>query len=255
MLAIEDLSVDYYRRGQRITAVDHVSLSVQNGEAMGLVGESGSGKSTIALAVLRLIGANEGRITGGRILLDGQDLLMLSESAMREVRGRRISMIFQDPFTSLNPVMRIREQMVEIYTAHAMPQKAGDLEHALTKVQLEPGRMLDAYPHQLSGGQRQRIMIAMALLGNPEFILADEPTTALDVLVQKEILDLLFKLQKDLHVSLLFISHNMGVIAQYTQKIAVMKAGRLIEEGTPAELFLRPQHDYTRQLIAAIPRI
>jgi ABC-type dipeptide/oligopeptide/nickel transport system ATPase component len=255
MLDIENLSVEYYRRNHRVTAVSQVFLSIKEGEAVGLVGESGSGKSTIALAILRLIGPHEGRITGGRILLDGVDLLTFSEPAMREIRGRRVSMIFQDPFTSLNPVMRVREQMDEIYKAHSMPRQARDLEQALLKVQLEPRRMLDAYPHQLSGGQRQRIMIAMALLGNPELILADEPTTALDVLVQKEILDLLFRLQRDLHVSLLFISHNMGVIAQYTQKIAVMKSGQIVEQGTPNDLFLHPRHDYTCQLIAALPKL
>ena len=253
MLNIENLSVEYYRRGQRVAAVDQVSLSIKEGEAVGLVGESGSGKSTIALAVLRLIGAHEGRVNDGRILLNGVDLLALSEEAMRAIRGRRISMIFQDPFTSLNPVMRIRAQMEEVFSAHAMPRQSNDLEQALAQVQLEPKRVLEAYPHQLSGGQRQRVMIATALLGHPELILADEPTTALDVLVQKEILDLLFKLQRDLHMSLLFISHNMGVIAQYTQKIAVMKTGRFVEQGTPNDLFLRPQNDYTKRLVAAIP--
>jgi ABC-type dipeptide/oligopeptide/nickel transport system ATPase component len=264
MLSIQNLSVEYIRRRQKVLAVQNVSLSIGPGEAVGLVGESGSGKSTVALAVLRLIGAHEGRISAGRLMLDNVDLLTLSEEAMRDIRGRRIAMIFQDPFTSLNPVMRIREQMEEVLQAHrasnSEDQKSriddrSSILDALQKVQLDAERTLNSYPHQLSGGQRQRVMIATALLGNPELILADEPTTALDVLVQKEILDLLFKLQKDLRLSLLFISHNMGVIAQYTQKIAVMKAGSIVEMGTPDALFLRPQNDYTKQLIAAIPRI
>jgi len=227
MLDIENLSVEYYRRGQRVAAVDQVSLSIKEGEAVGLVGESGSGKSTIALAVLRLIGAHEGCITGGRILLDGVNLLSLSEPAMRE-------------------------QMEEVYIAHSMPRKAGDLEQALAKVQLDPGRVLNAYPHQLSGGQRQRAMIAMALLGNPKCILADEPTTALDVLVQKEILDLLARLQREMGCGMLLISHNLAIVGQYTQRIAVMKEGTLVEQGTPAQIFKGAQHPYTRQLIAAL---
>lgn len=255
MLIVENLSVDYFRRGQIIHAVQNVSLSIGIGEAVGLVGESGSGKSTIALAILRLIGTHEGRITSGRIHLDGMDLLALSEPAMREIRGRRISMIFQDPFTSLNPVMKIREQMAEVFEAHAMPRQPGDLDEALTRVQLEPGRMLDAYPHQLSGGQRQRIMIAIALLGRPELILADEPTTALDVLVQKDILTLLFGLQKKLSFGMLFISHNLGLVMTYTHRTAVIKAGVLVEEGPSHLLGRQPSNPYTRQLIEAIPRI
>ena len=226
-LEIQNLSVHYTRSGKTVQAVRDVSLTVRSGETLGLVGESGSGKSTVALAVLRLIRPQEGRIVHGQVLLDGQDLLMLPEGTMRAIRGRSIAMIFQDPFTALNPVMTIREQMAEAAKAHGL---SVSLEEALQHVQLEPARMLRAYPHQLSGGQRQRVLIATALLMRPAFLLADEPTTALDVLVQKDILELLFRLQKELGMGMLFVSHNLGLVAQYTQRIAVMKDGQVVEE-------------------------
>ncbi len=265
MLSIEHLSVEYYRRGRVIPAVRDFTLSISPGETVGLVGESGSGKSTVALAVLRLIRPQEGRITKGQIHFQGEDLLALPQERLRDVRGKRIGMIFQDPFTSLNPVMRIREQMAETGEQASKPQAAsrdgsplaarGSLEQALERVQLEPKRVLNAYPHQLSGGQRQRVMIAMALLGNPAFILADEPTTALDVLVQKDILELLFDLQKQLHIGMLFISHNLSLVACYTQRIAIMKEGELVELGSTTDVLRRPAHPYTRQLWAATPRL
>ncbi len=248
VLAIENLSVDYFRKGKTVHAVRNFSLTVNPGETVGLVGESGSGKSTVAQAVLRLIRPQEGRIVSGRILLHGQDLLSVSEKVIQSVRGRRIGMIFQDPFTSLNPVMRIREQMLEMGGIN--PQQA---EEALVRVQLDPLRVMQAYPHQLSGGQRQRVMIAMALLLKPDLILADEPTTALDVLVQKDILELLFRLQKELKMAILFISHNLGLVATYTSKVAVMSEGRIVEEGLSHDTFQSPQHPYTRALLSALP--
>jgi microcin C transport system ATP-binding protein len=247
MLEIENLSVEYYRRGKTIPAVIDVSLSLAAGETLGLVGESGSGKSTVALAILRLIAPQDGRITQGKILLEGKNLLALDEPALRAVRGKQISMIFQDPFTALNPVMTIEEQMAEIIDQQPA------LEEALRRVQLEPGRVLGSYPHQLSGGQRQRVLIASAILTQPKVLLADEPTTALDVLVQKDILELLFNLQKEMGMAVLFISHNLGLVARYTQRLAVMKEGRVVESGTPKDLFLNPQQGYTRELIAALP--
>jgi ABC-type dipeptide/oligopeptide/nickel transport system ATPase component len=270
MLSIEHLSVEYYRRGKTVPAVRDFSLAINDGETVGLVGESGSGKSSVALAVLRLIRPQEGRITSGRILLDGRDLLRMPDAAMRQVRGGRVSMIFQDPFTSLNPVMRIHEQMSEVLTAHRTPSTApeghsqgpnplssGDdgvrLRKALGDVQLDPDRVLTSYPHQLSGGQRQRVMIAMALLGRPELVLADEPTTALDVLVQKDILELLMALQKELNISMLLISHNLGLVGQYARRLAVMKEGSLVEEGPAQELLRHPGQDYTRRLIESLP--
>jgi ABC-type dipeptide/oligopeptide/nickel transport system ATPase component len=249
MLSIENLSVEYYRRGQVIPAVRNVSLTIQPGETVGLVGESGSGKSTIALAILRLIRPQEGRITGGKILLEGNDLLKIADEDMRRVRGRKIAMIFQDPFTSLNPVMRVREQMAEVGATNAK------LDEAIARVQMDPGRILNSFPHQLSGGQRQRVMIAMALLSKPALVLADEPTTALDVLVQKEILELLFRLQKDLNMSMLMISHNLALVGQYTQRLIVMRQGQFVEAQPSRNLFGHPNDEYTKELIRAIPVI
>jgi len=221
MLTIENLSVEYVSHGQWTPALKNFSLTIEPGEAVGLVGPSGSGKSTIALAILRLIRSGEGRITDGRILFQGRDLLRLPEEEMRQVRGRSIAMIFQDPFTSLNPVLTIHAQMQEVFEAHA-DVRAQSLVDALEQVQLDPLRTLASYPHQLSGGQRQRVMIAMALLCGPQLILADEPTTALDVLVQKEILDLLRSLQVKTGVSCLLISHQSAMLQRYTQRIASM---------------------------------
>ncbi len=250
MLEIQNLTVEYYRRGRTLQAVQDFSMSIRPGETVGLVGESGSGKSTVALAILRLIREQEGRIVSGRILLDGEDLLALSEERLRQIRGKRISMIFQDPFTSLNPVMRVREQMRET----GIPDD-GKLGEALEHVQLEPKRVLASYPHQLSGGQRQRVIIAMALLRRPMLLLADEPTTALDVLVQKDILELLFRLQKEMGMAMLFISHNLGLVASHTQRIVVMKDGRLVEEATPRDLFQHPKQPYTRELLNSLPAL
>ncbi len=247
ILSIENLNVEYYRRGQVIRAVRDFSFSIEKGETVGLVGESGSGKSTVALAILRLIRPQEGRILSGRILFERQDLLALSEDRMRAIRGHHISMIFQDPFTSFNPVMSIRAQMEEI--------SATGLEESLERVQLDPGRILAAYPHQLSGGQRQRVMIAMAMLTRPQLILADEPTTALDVLVQKDILDLLFTLQQTTGAAMLFISHNLAIVAQRTRRMVIMQEGQIVDQGSPRVLFQNSQNAYTRALIEAIPQL
>ena len=280
MLNIENLCVEYYRRRQVVPAVRDFSLTMNPGETVGLVGESGSGKSTVALAILRLIRAQEGRITAGKIVFEGRDLLSLPDEDMRRIRGQKIAMIFQDPFTSLNPVMRIREQMTEVLAAHSLDpfsrRKAGEgwdegkgraltpalsrlppgeegLSEALERVQLDPRRVLTSYPHELSGGQRQRVMIAIALLCRPALVLADEPTTALDVLVQKEILQLLFRLQKEMNMSVLLISHNLALVAQYTHRMVVMKEGRVIEEGDSLQLFKTPRNPYTQALIASLP--
>jgi microcin C transport system ATP-binding protein len=238
LLSIEHLSVDYVSHGRWATALRDFSLSISPGEAVGLVGASGSGKSTVAMAILRLIRAQEGRITAGQILFEGKDLLTLPEESMRRIRGADISMIFQDPFTSLNPVLRIREQMQEILDAHVgaghCPRPQSNVGQAqwpaptvlidsLNDVQLDAARVLDSFPHQLSGGQRQRVMIAMALLCEPKLILADEPTTALDVLVQKDILDLMARIQKKREVAMLLITHNHALLARYATRIVTLE--------------------------------
>lgn len=251
-IELDHLSVEYFRGREPVPAVRDVTLTLRAGETLGLVGESGSGKSTLALAILRLIRPEEGRITAGKILYEGVDLLALPEAEMRARRGRDIAMIFQDPFTALNPVMKVREQMQEVLTAHG---KKASLEEALKHVQLDPSRVLNSYPHQLSGGQRQRVLIATAILTRPQFLLADEPTTALDVLVQKDILELLFALQKEMGMGMLFISHNLGLVAQHTQRIAVMSAGKIVEENTSHSLFDSPQNPYTQSLLAALPKM
>lgn len=274
LLAIQNLTVEYNRRGKSLTAVRDFSMSVDAGESVGLVGESGSGKSTVALAVLRLIRPQEGRIVSGRVLLNDVDLLRMPEAPLNQIRGKRVSMIFQDPFTALNPVMRIEDQMGEAIfmpsprrivrrgpaTLHQKPldppftpTRDDRLRRVLELVQLDAKRILNSYPHQLSGGQRQRVLIAMALLLEPELLIADEPTTALDVLVQKDILDLLFGLQKELGMGLLFISHNLGLVGAYTSNLVVMKEGQAVERGPSKTLFRSPQHAYTRELLSALP--
>lgn len=221
LLSIEKLSVDYASRGQWVPALRDFSITLNPGEAVGLVGPSGSGKSTVALAILRLIRRGEGRVTSGRILFQGKNLLDLPEDAMRRVRGRDIGMIFQDPFSSLNPVLRIEDQLGETLAAHQLPCSPEILRGALQQVQLD-ALVLARYPHQLSGGQRQRVMIAMALLCRPSLIVADEPTTALDVLVQKEVLDVLFRLQRETGLALLCITHNLPMVARRAQRVVQM---------------------------------
>jgi ABC-type glutathione transport system ATPase component len=255
MLEIKNLSVEYYRRGKIVPAVKDFSLTINTGEAVGLVGESGSGKSTVALAVLRLIRQNDGRITSGEILLNGRNLLGLDAEAMRAMRGKKVAMIFQDPFTALNPVLRVRTQMAEALEAHGITPTTARLTAALGEVQLEPERMLRSFPHQLSGGQRQRVMIATALLNQPELLLADEPTTALDVIVQKEVLDLIFRLKEKTGVSVLFVSHHLALVAQYVSRVAVMKDGGIVEVAPTAQFLREPEHPYSRALWAAVPRL
>ena len=222
LLEIKELSVDYSSHGRWVPALRNFSLTLEPGEAVGLVGPSGSGKSTAALAILRLIRPGEGRVTSGRILFQGKNLLDLREDEMRRVRGRDIAMIFQDPFSSLNPVLRIEDQLGETLAAHQLPCSPEILRGALQQVQLDAS-ILGRYPHQLSGGQRQRVMIAMALLCRPSLILADEPTTALDVLVQKEVLDVLFRLQRETGLALLCITHNLPMVARRAQRVVRMR--------------------------------
>ncbi|HEX7967107.1 MAG TPA: ABC transporter ATP-binding protein [Stellaceae bacterium] len=239
--------------------VDDVSFSLARGETLAVVGESGCGKSVTALSLMRLVPSPPGRIVGGSVKLDGRDLLRLDEAAMRAVRGNDISMIFQEPMTSLNPVLTIGSQIGEAVWLHQDLSKSAALEKAVEMLRLvripEPARRAKEYPHQLSGGMRQRAMIAMALACNPKVLIADEPTTALDVTIQAQILDLMLGLQQELGTAIILITHDLGVVAETAQRVLVMYAGRKVEEAEVGALFDEPQHPYTHGLLASIPRL
>jgi peptide/nickel transport system ATP-binding protein len=252
LLSIEDLHV----RFGSTEAVAGLSLHIDAGESLGLVGESGSGKSTVSLATLGLLGPSAQ--VSGKILFDGTDLLGLPERALRRIRGRQIAMIFQEPMTALNPVMSIGRQIAEAYEAHSPSATRREARQktleALEAVLLpEPARRFADYPHQFSGGQRQRILIAMALIHQPRLLIADEPTTALDVTVQAQILDLLATLQRERGLSMLFISHDLAVVGQVAHRVAVLRHGQLVEQGPCSELLSRPEQEYTKTLLAAVP--
>jgi peptide/nickel transport system ATP-binding protein len=258
MLHIEDLRVELDAEPALLRAIDGLTLSIQRGETFALVGESGCGKSMTALALTRLL-PDIGRISGGRIRLDEQDLLDLSEAGMRGVRGGRIGMIFQEPSTSLNPVLRVGEQIVEAIEAHTPLRGAAARAKAidwLRRVGIpEPERRIDEYPFRMSGGQKQRVMIAMTLAAEPEFLIADEPTTALDVTIQAQILDLLRDLQQELGMAILLITHDLGVIAEMARRVVVMYGGRVVEEASVEALFEAPHHPYTQGLFRSLPSV
>ena len=259
LLDVRDLRVSFPMANGMTEAVRGVSFSVAPGEAIGIVGESGSGKSVSALAVMRLV-AQPGRITGGEILFEGRDLAALDEKAMRTVRGRHISMVFQDPLSSLNPAFTIGQQLVDTVRAHrpaATREAARD--RAVEVLELvgitEAGRRLTSYPHEFSGGMRQRVMIALAIACEPKLLIADEPTTALDVTIQAQVVALLWQLREKLGLSVLFISHNLDLVAEICDRVYVMHTGNVVEHGDVEDIFLRPQHSYTRMLQNCIPRI
>jgi len=258
LLQIDSLVTEFRTGGGKFRAVDGVSLSVQRGRTLGIVGESGCGKSVLSLSVMRLLPPN-GRIAAGRVLLEGTDLGTLSPGAMRDVRGGRIAMIFQEPMTSLNPVHTVGFQIVEalrVHTNHPARELRERAIAALRRVRIPaPERRFDEYPHQLSGGMRQRVMIAMALSCEPALLIADEPTTALDVTVQAEILDLLRALQAETGMAIILITHDLGVVAEMADEVAVMYAGRVVEHAPAEELFGNPQHPYTLGLLSSIPRL
>jgi ABC-type dipeptide/oligopeptide/nickel transport system ATPase component len=258
LLAIEGLEVSFAAPGRETPAVRGVSLSIGRGEIVGLVGESGSGKSLTALSVLRLAPPNA-RISG-RILLDGKtDILSLPEAEVRKIRGRRISMVFQEPSTALDPVWPIGFQIAEAIRAHRPVSRTEARDEAarlLDRVAVaDARRRLDDYPHQLSGGQRQRVMIAVALAAGPDLLLADEPTTALDVTIQAQVLDLLEGLRAELGLAVLLITHDLGIVAESCDRLAVMREGRIVEEGSVRDVFRRPAHPYTRELLDLVPRL
>jgi len=258
LLRVDDLRTQFFTLDGITRAVDGVSLSVQAGETVGIVGESGCGKSVTALSIMRLLPAKLGRVVSGAVRFDGQDLLALSEAEMRDIRGNRIAMIFQEPMTSLNPVLTIGDQIAEAVMIHQKKGRSDALAHAIEMLRLvripDAERRVRDYPHQFSGGMRQRVMIAMALCCNPRLLIADEPTTALDVTIQAQILKLMLELKGRFGAAVMLITHDLGVVAETCQRVIVMYAGRKVEEAPVLELFDRPMHPYTRGLMASIPR-
>ena len=259
LLTVENLRTHFLTFEGVARAVDDVTFSLEGGETLGLVGESGCGKSVTALTVMGLIPSPPGRVAGGRIRFRGRDLLTLSAEEMRNIRGNRVSMIFQEPMTSLNPVFTVGDQIAEMFVFHRgvgrkeSRQRAVDM---LAKVQIpSPAKRAGEYPHQLSGGMRQRAMIAIALACDPEILIADEPTTALDVTIQAQILDLMLKLKQDTGAAIIMITHDLGVIAETAQRVVVMYAGRVVEEASTTALFEAPLHPYTQGLLHSVPRM
>jgi oligopeptide/dipeptide ABC transporter ATP-binding protein len=259
ILEVEDLVVDFHVPGGRVQAVNGISYSVSAGEIVAIVGESGSGKSVSALAVLGLVPQPPGRVSAGHVRFRGTDLTQLSGEAIRAIRGRHIAMIFQEPMTSLNPVLSIGRQLTEAMRLHLKLSAADAAGRAVELIRTvgisDPERRLKQFPHQLSGGMRQRIMIAMALSCKPELIIADEPTTALDVTIQAQILSLIEDLCRQLGVALIIITHNLGVVARYASRVNVMYAGRIVESGPAGAIYHQPGHPYTIGLLNSVPRI
>jgi oligopeptide/dipeptide ABC transporter ATP-binding protein len=259
LLEVRDLRTTFLTSAGVVRAVDGVSWDIQEGETVALVGESGCGKSVSALSVMRLVAEPAGRIEAGEILYKGRDLLKLSEPGMQQVRGREIAMVFQEPMTSLNPVLSIGRQLTEGLEIHLKMSPAQARARALELLGMvgipDPERRLAQYPHHFSGGMRQRMMIAMALACNPSLILADEPTTALDVTIQAQILELMRDLARRLGVAMLIITHNLGVVARYADRVNVMYAGRIIEQAAAREIYANPRHPYTLGLLRSVPRL
>ncbi len=259
LLSIKDLVVDFRTRAGNARVLNHISLDVMPGEILGIVGESGCGKSMTALSVMGLVPTPPGKISEGRIELKGEDLLTASSKRLHQVRGKEISMIFQEPMTSLNPVFRVGDQIAESILLHENVTKTEAWERAvlmLEKVGIpEPAIRARNYPHEMSGGMRQRVMIAMALACNPQVLIADEPTTALDVTVQAQIFDLLKELQEETGTAIIMITHDMGAIAELADRVAVMYAGHVIETGSTKDILTDPQHPYTRGLISCVPHL
>ncbi len=257
LLSVTDLRTHFHTRSGIYRAVDGVSFSVERGETLGIVGESGSGKSVTCYSIMGLIPTPPGRIVSGTAMFDGVDLLHCSPAQARSIRGKRVAMIFQDPMTSLNPYMRISEQLIEPLLIHEKISKADALKRALTALEAvginDAVRRIHLYPHEFSGGMRQRVMIAMALITKPELLIADEPTTALDVTVQAQILELIKQMQRELGMAVIFITHDLGVVSGLCDRVQVMYAGRVVETADTRTLFHSPRHPYTRGLQRSIP--
>jgi len=264
LLEVNNLKTYFYTDEGVVKSVDGVTFHIQKGETLAVVGESGSGKSVTSLSIMRLIPSPPGKIADGTVIFRGRDgtprdITKVAESDMRKIRGNEISMIFQEPMTSLNPVYTVGDQIAEAVVLHQNKSKKEAMEVAVTMLELvgipEPRRRVSNYPHQMSGGMRQRVMIAMALSCNPALLIADEPTTALDVTIQAQILDLMRKLQREIGMSILFITHNLGVVAEMADRVVVMYGGRVVEEGDVVDIFKNPKHPYTMGLLHSIPRV
>jgi oligopeptide transport system ATP-binding protein len=257
LLSVKELRTYFETEDGTVRAVDGISFDLKRGETLGIVGESGSGKSVTNLSILRLIPSPPGKIVSGEVIFRGQDIMSLSQEDVRRIRGKRISMIFQDPMTSLNPFMRISKQLMEITRLHLGHTKEQAYEHAIKMLETvgipEARTRVDSYPHEFSGGMRQRVMIAMALSCEPELLIADEPTTALDVTIQAQILDLIKKLKEDTGTSVILITHDLGVVAGMTDDIIVMYAGKVFEQAPTRELFAAPGNPYTKGLLKSVP--
>ena len=258
LLQIEDLSTFFHTEENIVKAVRNVNLTIHKGETLALVGESGCGKSVTALSIMRLISTPPGRFESGRILFKGQDLLQASEAEIQNIRGNEISMIFQEPMTSLNPIFTIGDQIMETIRLHQDKTESQARELALQVLRQvaipSPEIRIDQYPHELSGGMKQRVMIAMAIICRPALLIADEPTTALDVTIQAQILDLLDQLRKETQMAILLITHNLGIVAQYADRVAVMYSGKVVESAPVEELFFSPAHPYTCGLLNSVPK-
>uniref|UniRef100_A0A7C3MI69 ABC transporter ATP-binding protein n=1 Tax=Dictyoglomus thermophilum TaxID=14 RepID=A0A7C3MI69_DICTH len=259
LLEVKNLRTYFFTDEGIVKAVDDVSFGLKKGESLGIVGESGSGKSVTALSIMRLIQDPPGKIVGGEIIFRGEDLLKKKEEEMREVRGNKISMIFQDPMTSLNPVFTIGDQIMEAIILHQKLDKVSARKKAIEMLELvripEASKRIDEYPHQFSGGMRQRVMIAIALSCSPEILIADEPTTALDVTIQAQIIELIKQLQKELGMSLILITHDMGIVAETCKNVLVMYAGKVVEFADVRTIFKKPSHPYTIGLLESVPRL
>ena len=257
LITVKDLTVSFASDDRNVEITDKVSFEIRSGEIFGLVGESGCGKTVTALSLLRLLPVPGGKILSGSITLNGEEILSLSPEEMRDIRGKQISMIFQEPSSALNPLMNVEKQLMECFDYHEfIGDKAGRVRDLLKRAGFpDPGRILAAYPHELSGGMLQRVMIAMALIMEPSLIIADEPTTALDVTVQAQIMELLVTMKEELGTAILLITHNLGLIAQYADRLAVMYAGRIVEESDVDTFLDNPLHPYTTGLLNALPRL
>ena len=258
LIRVEDLEIHYETDDGVVYALNGVSLHVKEGETLGLVGETGAGKTTLAKGILRLIPSPPGKIIGGKVFFEGEDILSYSETEMHKIRGNAISMVFQDPMTSLNPVMTVGDQIAEVIAVHNPDLGKEELRERviaiLAKVGISSDR-IDEYPHQFSGGMKQRVIIAIALACNPKLLLADEPTTALDVTIQAQVLDMIQTLKKELNTAMILISHDLGVVAQTCDRVAIIYAGRIVEEGDLRDIFKNPRHPYTIGLLESIPSL